>query len=293
MSKCIGCGIKLQSFDSGKLGWTENPKNKYCERCFKTIHYNQEIVVNNFDNNKIIDRINKLGMFTIFITDLLNINGKLIEYYKRINNKKVLVINKCDLIPKNLKLEHIEDNIKKSYQIDEEIFFVSAKKDLYLNRIKDKLLLEKNILLCGETSSGKSTIINKLIGSSLTISHYNNTTLDFIRLSLEDYILYDTPGLLIDKDKNSYDKIIVSIKKINKDYLLNIDNIKLIVQSPITIFGNEFMSIKSKKEELKGKEIDIPDNSDIVLNNGFIYIKKGCKVLSNKDLEIRKSIIGG
>ena len=38
MSKCIGCGIALQNTDKEKLGYTKNLENKYCERCFKTLH---------------------------------------------------------------------------------------------------------------------------------------------------------------------------------------------------------------------------------------------------------------
>ena len=135
MNKCIGCGIKLQNIDQEKLGYIRNLENKYCERCFKTIHYNEEKKVINLNNDKIIEKINKLGHFTIFITDLVSINNKLIDIYKKINNEKILVINKCDIIPDNLKLEHVEENIKKSFNINDKICFISAKKNLYFNRI--------------------------------------------------------------------------------------------------------------------------------------------------------------
>ena len=39
MSKCVGCGISMQDSNKNALGYTPNIDNKYCERCFKTIHY--------------------------------------------------------------------------------------------------------------------------------------------------------------------------------------------------------------------------------------------------------------
>ena len=41
--KCVGCGITLQSKDINNLGYVPKEKEndaKYCERCFKLIHYN-------------------------------------------------------------------------------------------------------------------------------------------------------------------------------------------------------------------------------------------------------------
>ena len=51
MSKCIGCGITLQDQKKDMLGYTPSINNPYCERCFKTIHYNENIKINNLDNN--------------------------------------------------------------------------------------------------------------------------------------------------------------------------------------------------------------------------------------------------
>ena len=110
MSKCVGCGIKLQNVNEHEVGYTNDLNNKYCARCFKTIHYNMDIKINNVDNYQVINKINHLSYFTIFITDLLSLNNLVIDNYNLINNKKVLIINKCDIIPNNLKLEHLEEN---------------------------------------------------------------------------------------------------------------------------------------------------------------------------------------
>lgn len=294
MNKCIGCGITLQSSDNNALGYTKKLDNKYCERCFKTIHYNEEKKVTNLDNSKIIDKINKMGYFTIFITDLISINKELIKVFKSINNRKILVINKCDIIPNNLKLEHIEENIRDTYNLVDDVCFISAKKKLYLNSIIDLIEEHKNVLLCGETSSGKSTLINNLVGSNLTTSKYSNTTLDFIKLKYMDYCLYDTPGIVINDNKSNIDNISISTKQLNENYVFNIDNLKLRVNGNLTLIIPSNINVSSKKENIKLEEkIEIKKASDIVLlNGGFIFIKNPCIIEANQKLEVRNSIIG-
>jgi len=294
MSKCIGCGISLQNTDKEKNGYTKDLNNKYCERCFKTIHYNEEKKVSNLDNSKIIDKINKLGYFTIFLTDLASINKELINVFKCINNEKILVINKCDIIPNNLKLEHIEENIKNSFNIDDEVCFISAKKNLYLNKIISLIEEKENVILCGETSSGKSTLINNLIGSNLTTSKYNNTTLDFIKLKYFDYCLYDTPGIMINENKNNAEKIIICTKQLTKNYVLSIGDVKLRVNGNLTFIVPDNLKITSKKEDMQLENIiEINKASDIELpSGGFIFIKNSCIINSNRNLGVRDSIIG-
>jgi len=292
MSKCIGCGIKLQNENKEDLGYTKNLENDYCERCFKTIHYNEERKVDNVDNFKIINKINKLGYLTIFITDLISLNKDLIDFFKSINNEKLLVINKCDIIPNNLKLEHIEDNIKNSFNINDEICFISAKKNLYLNKIINKIEEYKNVILCGETSSGKSTLINNLIDSNLTTSKYSNTTLDFIKLKYMDYVIYDTPGIIINSNKKSVEKISIFTKQMSDKYVLSIGDLKLRLNGNITLLVNDSVKINSKKEDIELENVvEINKSSDIELENGFIFIKNPCIIKSNQKLNIRNSII--
>lgn len=293
MSKCIGCGITLQNTFKDDLGYTKELCNLYCERCFRTIHYNEEKIINNKDNSLIINKINKMKCFTLFITDILSINNNLIDVFNSITNKKVLIINKCDLLPKNFNLNHIKENIKNSYNIDNDIFFISAKKNIFLNDIINIIKNNKKVILCGETSGGKSTLINSLIGSKLTTSKYNNTTLEFIKLKYEDYILYDTPGIIINNNKKSIDKIVLLQKQMNSDYTLFIDNLRINGNGNFTIIGSNILKISSKKDNSKLDYFyKIDDNSDIVLDNGFIYLKKGIDIYTNMKIEIRKSIIG-
>ena len=294
MSKCIGCGISLQNENKNNLGYTKNLDNKYCERCFKTIHYNEERKIENVDNSKIINKINKFGYFTIFITDLISINKGLINVFKNIKNDKLLVINKCDIIPDNLKLEHIEENIKNSFNIDDDICFISAKRNLYLNKIINKIEEYKTVILCGETSSGKSTLINNLIGSNLTTSKYSNTTLDFIKLKYLEYTLYDSPGIIINENKKSIENIKILTKQLKDDYILNVDDLKIRTNGNVTLFVTDDVNIKTKKEKINlDNKINISKSSDLELKNGgFIFVKNPCIIEANLNLDVRDSIIG-
>ena len=79
MTKCVGCGIKLQEKDKNELGYTPNLNNALCERCFKLKNYN--ILTNkgiNIDNDKLINKINELSQKAIYISDF----NQIVSYVK-------------------------------------------------------------------------------------------------------------------------------------------------------------------------------------------------------------------
>ena len=234
----------------------------------------------------------KLNYFTIFLTDIINLSKDLLNIYQSINNKKVLVINKCDLIPKNINLNHLAQNIQKNFSLKEEVIFISAKKNYNLGIINNLISLNKNVIFCGETSSGKSTLINNLFSSNLTTSKYQNTTLDFIKLKYEDNTIFDSPGILLNEEKGNVEKIVVLTKKLSEEFTLTINDLKLKGEGNITLFLDSKTSFKSKKEDIKlDKEVSIHDACDIELFKGGFIFTKNAKIKSNKELVIRKSII--
>ena len=112
--KCIGCGILLQSENEKSSGYVTDLNFSYCERCFRNINYSEindlNIVI---DNNSIIDVINQKSDLVFFIVDLLNISKNLINIYQKISKPKYFVVNKVDVLPKNVTLDKINNLLKK------------------------------------------------------------------------------------------------------------------------------------------------------------------------------------
>lgn len=320
MSKiCYGCGSKLQYKDLYKEGYI--PKDKYdeggyCQRCFKLIHYG----INNASNTpksieQIISAVNGDDKFVIFLCDFLSLSDKVLDIFKKINKKKLLLISKSDIIPSGVNPVRVKEFISNYYDIDDDIKFISS----YRNNGVEALInyLEKNNIsesyVLGLSNSGKSTLINKIMElmdcdlKRITTSSKQNTTLDFIRININDKItLIDSPGFIVPS-------ISISIENKLKDYLkpkafqmkegevLKVDNmfIKFNKSTNVTLYVNNDLYVKKYYKDIEfNDEVKLDDNSDLVLLGvGFISFKKGSTIgLNNiavKDIEIRDSIFGG
>lgn len=300
MTKCVGCGIKLQEKDKNELGYTPNLNNELCERCFKLKNYN--ILTNkgiNIDNDKLINKINELNACVLFLVDFINLDSEVIEAYKKIKSKKILIITKADIIPKNIKYQKLIQNIKNIYDIKEDLILTSSKTKLNIKTITKLCLEEKNICLAGFTNAGKSSLINALVGSDITVSKKSNTTQDFIKLNVDGINIYDAPGFMSNINRENIPRSIIrpiTYQFPSKHYLL-IQDIKLNIleNSNFTIYvGNEANIIRRKENENVECKIIVPKNSDVIIKGfGFINFKNTCMIsLNTKDYEIRPSIVG-
>lgn len=300
MTKCVGCGIKLQEKDKNELGYTPNLNNELCERCFKLKNYN--ILTNkgiNIDNDKLINKINELNTCVLFLVDFINLDSEVIDAYKKIKSKKILIITKADIIPKNIKYQKLIQNIKNIYDIKEDLILTSSKTKLNIKTITKLCLEEKNICLAGFTNAGKSSLINALVGSDITVSKKSNTTQDFIKLNVDGISIYDAPGFMSNINRENIPRSIIrpiTYQFPSKHYLL-IQDIKLNIleNSNFTIYvGNEANIIRRKENENVECKIIVPKNSDVIIK-GFCFInfKNTCMIsLNTKDYEIRPSIVG-
>lgn len=300
MTKCVGCGIKLQEKDKNELGYTPNLNNELCERCFKLKNYN--ILTNkgiNIDNDKLINKINELNTCVLFLVDFINLDSEVIDAYKKIKSKKTLIITKADIIPKNIKYQKLIQNIKNIYDIKEDLILTSSKTKLNIKTITKICLEEKNICLAGFTNAGKSSLINALVGSDITVSKKPNTTQDFIKLNVDGINIYDAPGFMSNINRENIPRSIIrpiTYQFPSKHYLL-IQDIKLNIleNSNFTIYvGNEANIIRRKENENVECKIIVPKNSDVIIK-GFCFInfKNTCMIsLNTKDYEIRPSIVG-
>jgi ribosome biogenesis GTPase A len=326
--KCIGCGSTIQHEDKNKIGYAPIPKSgeaKYCERCFKITHYNEKLILPLENINEyIIKEVNSKSKYVFFMIDLLNINEETINTFKQINVPKTLIISKLDIIPKSIKESLIEEWIKDTYKLNNDIKFLSTKKNIN-TRLIVKTLEELNINsahILGFTNAGKSTLINKICeqnnieGKTITTSILPNTTVDFINIPIDNLTIIDSPGFTSQYtlyDNTEYDlmKNILPKNIINPITEQTKENTSLIIENKIRINANSknsftfYMSnaIKIEKVFEKNTELldqeelkyNIKDNTDIVIKGlGFINIKKACNLTINtkyKELiEIRESM---
>ena len=293
MNKCVGCGKALQYEDINKIGYAVKGSD-ICKRCFDLTHYNKNIELNNYiDNNKLLENINKKKIFTIFLCDIISLNDKVIDIYNNIKNDKIFVLTKVDIIPKNIKYESIIRNIENSFKIKPLIF--SYKNTKLKNNLFSLIEKHKKVLITGIVSSGKSTLINTLFDENITVSHYRNTTLDFIEINKDNLTIIDSPGfdtkVITERSKNILKEKIINLKK---GFELTIDNISLYSDDDINIciFMPNLM-VKTYKNKDKYKMVKINNNTDLVFDNFFIYFKKGATIyLNNDSFNLRESIIG-
>lgn len=295
IKKCLGCGATLQDSDSRILGYTPKLSNDLCMRCFKLKHYGENL--NNSkvqDNASIINYINKTKATVLFLVDFLNINNEIIEYFKKIKNSKYLVITKSDIIPKNILKDKLVENIKRVYSINEDIYFSSTLSKENINKFLS-LADDTKVMLCGLTNMGKSSLINKMIGSDITVSNKENTTQEFIEVAS----FIDAPGFV-----SNY-KVLVAASKIKpityqlkSKYYLLIGKYFLASDKDINItlyLPNNITVEKRRKREEYNYNLNINNNEDLVIKGlGFIkFSSESCIFINNSEIEIRSSIVGG
>lgn len=299
MTKCIGCGIKLQTEDKTKLGYTPDLTKKLCQRCFKLKNYN--MLINdgvNIDNNKLISNINKTNAFVFFLVDFLNIDNEAINLYKSIKCNKVMVITKEDIIPKNIIKDRLVDNIKNIYEINEDVILTSTKYPKNVSNIESIALKNKKVLFAGFTNAGKSSLINKMVGSEITVSSKENTTQDFIKLKVDGVEIFDVPGFISNIKRDVVCKSIIKPKtyQLPSKHYLEFNGVKLNVseESNITLYLPSEIEVKRRRENNSVTcNIVVPKNNDLVIKGlGFIKFSKTSLVNINCDYEIRPSIVG-
>ncbi len=314
---CYGCGIKLQSKDNSKPGFIPLGKedSPYCQRCFKLIHYgiNKEMMIPKSTDN-LINLINKENKLVFFLASFFTLREDVIKVFKKINTPKILVISKIDNLPPSLNINRIREYIKSHYKIKEDICFISSINDMGVKSLIGSLKQKgiNDVVIAGESNSGKSTFINKILSISdsnlnmLTTSKMPNTTMDFIRLKISSELsIIDTPGFILDTvSLLNAEPLRGMIKPISfqmkEGEVLKINDIFLKFQSNsnITIyFERSIYAKKYYKEVFLENSINIKDNMDLIIKGyGFIRIKNATLImthnLNENDIELRESVFG-
>lgn len=305
IKKCMGCGLILQDKDEFSPGYTPDLKKDYCRRCFRLKNYGERKEKESINEEKILNKVNKSKGLAFFLIDFFNINERTIKLFKKITLSKVLIISKSDILRDDMHPEKIKTWLKKVYDVKEEILFISNKPHFKSNNIL-KFLTEKQVntaFIMGITNAGKSTFINRLlkenkINKEILASNKPNTTLDFIKIKIGDYTIFDTPGFSYENDH--LDLITKEIKPISYQIkggtTLVINNTYRIYfekDNKAIFYGTTKITREFQKEKEK-YEFQINENEDLVFPGiGFLNIKEKGRILSNKEkYEIRLDISG-
>lgn len=217
--RCFGCGAIIQSDDEKKIGFV--PKNALnneavlCKRCFRLKNYHelQKTDLTSDDFLNILQKIGDQNCLVVYLIDLFDYNGSLINGLSRhLNNNDILVVgNKRDILPRSLKdtkiIHWLRRQLKDIGIKPVDVILSSGVKNYNLDLLIDKIneyRHGRDVYIVGVTNVGKSSLINALLkhygnnGNNLiTTSEFPGTTLDLIEIPLDDSnYLYDSPGIV-------------------------------------------------------------------------------------------------
>lgn len=215
---CMGCGVKVQIENPEELGYAPASALEkdpiICQRCFRLKHYNevQDVSLTDDDFLKILNGIGQTDALIVMLVDIFDFNGSWLPGLHRFvgHNKILLVGNKVDLLPKSVKhhklINWMKQESKELGLRPEDVFLVSAAKGINVKETAaaiDEMRNGKDVYVVGCTNVGKSTFINRIIKEVtgeedvITTSHFPGTTLDIIKIPLEDgKALIDSPGII-------------------------------------------------------------------------------------------------
>lgn len=271
MKKCKGCGEILQYEDKNALGYAPNVDFDYCQRCFRLTHYGDTNRIKHSlnDNNRINNQYNnyKNSLFVLIVDcfDALIINEDYL-LNKFIDKNLLLIINKIDLLPRNIneeKIYEIYEKLLSEYNKNKNFTCVVTYKndksfnDLFFDILEEKGL--KNIIFVGRANVGKSSLINKLLeDNTLTTSIYAGTTTTFNEIEYNGYTFIDTPGLIDNESIITY---------LDNKIVKNVLPLKTIKAQSFQLYEDESYSI----EGLIDVQISTNDSCSIIffINNNL------------------------
>lgn len=215
-SICIGCGAGLQTDDPKKPGYV--PKSvvtdmTVCQRCFRIRHYNEfsKAVLSDKDFTKVLHELDREPALIVHIVDIFDLEGSLLSSLSRFAGKNniLLAINKLDVLPRtvnpNRLIHWVRRQAKEAGLKVCDAIAISAKRKINLDAFIEAVETNREgrtVFVVGASNVGKSTLINALIrgysdlNAELTTSRYPGTTLDLIRIPMDDGAdIIDTPGI--------------------------------------------------------------------------------------------------
>ena len=294
--KCMGCGNILKD---------DELEHNICNRCFRLKHYGEYHVTNkdNSDYSKIINNIDSNDL-VIYVTSLINLTIMDLSKFKNV----IVVLTKRDILPKSVKDNKIIDYVKNHYNF-KDIEVISSIKNYNLDNLISKIekYNKKKVYLIGNTNSGKSTLLNKLIENysesdiDITTSMYPSTTLDTIEVKIKDIEFIDTPGIIDNGSVINYIdykmlKKITPKKEVKPrtyqikgkgslviedlvriDYETNDNSMTIYIANSVNII--RVGEANPRLKDLPKREFNLKNDKDIVITDlCFVKFVKGLKV---------------
>lgn len=209
MNKCPGCGAVLQYEYPELPGYAPKKDSVYCRRCFRLSHYDDLTVSmkKGIDPDQIMGRIEKTDALIVWVVDLFDFEACLLPgISRRLQGKDIILCaSKRDILPETLSEEKIASfvfsRLKEEGISVRGLVITSSRieqsREEVMNAV-NMLYKGRPVIMIGRANAGKSTLLNHLMSSStLTMSRYPGTTLDFNELTIDGITFIDTPGIEI------------------------------------------------------------------------------------------------
>ncbi len=219
--KCYNCGTLLQSDNPNEKGYVkkeilDNPLLNFvfCDECFEKEKFHARPNEPELDDeyySLVMDAKNNHSLI-VYVINLFSFeasfNSKLNNLIK--NNKILVIANKRDLLPSDLKDETIEEYVAHRFRaVDLHVdkVMVTSESNDEINRQIIETIQEMrqghNTYVIGPKYSGKTSLINaflrvyhNLSKGMIMTKNYKNTKMRVMMIPLDDdTYMYDTPGI--------------------------------------------------------------------------------------------------
>ncbi|CAM3580417.1 GTPase [Erysipelothrix urinaevulpis] len=305
-NKCQGCGEILQTENPQERGYAKAIEHQFCQSCFRLKNYRDfKHVRAEVNDSDVLDFIQSFEGTIFWIIDLLNINQSMHPGLMRslVDKNVVLLGNKRDLYPQSLsdtKLLHALMREMNQFPLSfMEVQFVSAKKRETLQGILP-YLEHGDIAFVGAVNAGKSSLLNALLGKdTLSVSPVASTTAQVMEIKVNDYTLYDTPGLQneskLSHHLNDEDLLSLAPQKTMKPQVyqiyekqsLVIGNIGSITIEPIDqVQVIAYVPVVTKRVKPERVDANFKQAKEMVIDNATYRKRIWPKADHNVDLEI-------
>lgn len=211
---CKGCGVTLQSSEKNRIGYTPKMDATYCMRCFRIRHYDDVVISmkQDIDSDTLLQRMASMEALIVWVVDVFDFEANMVVGINRhLFGKDILmVVTKRDLLPSSVGDEKISQFILarlKALGILVQGIVICGDLAGHVRR-EDNACIEdveealayyrkgRDVIVMGMANAGKSTLLNAICKTSdLTTSRHLGTTLEFRKIQMENYTLYDTPGV--------------------------------------------------------------------------------------------------